>query len=226
MQQAVADAAEASGLPADRIILVAPYRHDGHTDHDSLGSVAAEVAATGGHGLLEYPIWYWLWAEPADLHWQSWRRLSLGGVEQQAKASAMGSHASQVQALSGQPGDEVLLQPAFLQHFNRSFETFAWSRPAGLPAGVPGGCSAAADAEVIFDAVHQRSDDPWKYTTSWYEQRKRALTVAALPRPHYEAGLEIGCSIGTLSVELAQRCGTYLAVDASSAALAQAGEAA
>ena len=223
VQQAVADAAASSGQPAERIILVAPYRHDGHIDHDVLGSVAAEVASTGGHGLLEYPIWYWLWAEPAAPAWQSWRRLPLNRSEQQAKASAMGCHASQVQALSGQPGDEVLLPPAFLQHFERGFETYAWTRPA-LPAGAPGTPHAAADAEGIFDAVHQRSDDPWKYTTSWYEQRKRALTLAALPRLHYEAGLEVGCSIGTLSVELARRCGTYLALDASAAALAHAAE--
>ena len=223
VQQVVADAVGASGQPAEQIILVAPYRHDGHTDHDTLGSVAAEVAAAGGHGLLEYPIWYWLWAEPTAPEWQAWRRLPLTRTEQDAKVLAMGSHASQVRALSGQPGDEVLLPPAFLQHFQRSFETFAWNRPA-LPAGAPSGPHAAADAEGIFDVVHQRSDDPWEYTTSWYEQRKRSLTLAALPRLRYEAGLEIGCSIGTLSVELAQRCGAYLAVDASSAALAHAAE--
>jgi LmbE family N-acetylglucosaminyl deacetylase/SAM-dependent methyltransferase len=220
VHSAVADAG--SSHPAERIVLVAPYRHDGHTDHDVLGAVAAEVADTGGHGLLEFPIWYWLWAEPEAPAWQSWRRLPLSGAEQLAKAVAMRSHASQVQALSGQPGDEVLLPPAFLQHFERSFETYAWSRPATQPAGVPGGAHAAADAEGIFDVVHQRSDDPWDYTTSWYEQRKRALTLAVLPQPQYEAGLEIGCSIGTLSDEVAQRCGSYLAVDASSAALAHA----
>jgi SAM-dependent methyltransferase len=80
----------------------------------------------------------------------------------------------------------------------------------------------AGDAERIFDAVHRDDEDPWEYTTSWYEQRKRALTLAALPDEKYAAGLEIGCSIGTLSLELAQRCDSFLAVDASSAALAQA----
>ncbi len=81
---------------------------------------------------------------------------------------------------------------------------------------------AAADAEGVFDAVHAGTDDPWQYTTSWYEHRKRSLTLAALPGLNYAAGLEIGCSIGTLSVELAQRCASFLAVDASSAALAHA----
>ncbi len=224
VQQAVADAAASSGRPAEQITLVAPYRHDGHPDHEVLGSIAAEVAGAGGHGLLEYPIWYWLWAEPADPAWQSWRRLPLGRAELQAKAAAMDAHTSQVRALSGQPGDEVLLPPAFLQHFERSFEIFAWQRPAASPAGSAGGSYAAADAARIFDAVHHREDDPWQYTTSWYEQRKRSLTLAALPARNYAAGLEIGCSIGTLSVELAPRCGTFLAVDASGAALARAAE--
>ena len=129
LQRAIADAA-ASGLPAERITLVAPYRHDGHTDHEALGAAAAEAAGAGGHGLLEYPIWYWLWADAADQAWQSWLRLPLDPAERRAKAAAMASHASQVRPLSGQPGDEVLLPPAFLEHFERPFETFAWQRPA------------------------------------------------------------------------------------------------
>ncbi|WP_144672078.1 bifunctional PIG-L family deacetylase/class I SAM-dependent methyltransferase [Arthrobacter sp. U41] len=221
LQQAIADVTAASGLPPEQLTLVAPYRHDGHTDHDALGSAAAEAAGAGGHGLLEYPIWYWLWAGTADPAWQSWLRLPLDPAEQQAKAAAMDSHTSQVRALSGRPGDEVLLPPSFLEHFERPFETFAWQRP-GTGGTAAGGAYAAADAEGVFDAVHTGTDDPWQYTTSWYEHRKRSLTLAALPGRNYTAGLEIGCSIGTLSVELAQRCDSFLAVDASSAALAHA----
>ncbi|MFF2031020.1 PIG-L family deacetylase [Arthrobacter sp. NPDC058192] len=245
LQAEIGVVAAAGGLLPEQIVVVAPYRHDGHTDHDALGSVAAEVSAAGGYGLLEYPIWYWLWAEPTDPAWRSWRRFPLGPADRQAKAAAMAAHTSQVEPLSELPGDEVLLPPAFLAHFERSWETFAW-HPAASPAaaaaasvpaaglGGDGGSRrgapddgasrryTAGDAERIFDAVHRGDEDPWEYTTSWYEQRKRALTLAALPDEHYAAGLEIGCSIGTLSLELAQRCDSFLAVDASSAALAQA----
>jgi LmbE family N-acetylglucosaminyl deacetylase/protein-L-isoaspartate O-methyltransferase len=217
---AIREAAAATGRRADRIVLVAPYRNDGHADHDALGTAAAEAAGASGYGLLEYPVWYWLWAGPEDPTWRSWLRIPLSQTEERAKAQAMAAHTSQVRALSDQPGDEVLLPPAFLQHFSRPWETFAWQRPAGSAAPRPG--YAAADAEALFDAVHTRNEDPWQYTTSRYEQRKRALTLAALPDRRYTAGLEIGCSIGTLSVELAERCGTFLAVDASSAALAHA----
>ncbi|MGC7152787.1 PIG-L family deacetylase [Paenarthrobacter ureafaciens] len=204
-----------SGAPAHRVVLVAPYRSDGHTDHDALGSTAARIAAAEGYGLLEYPIWYWLWAGPEDGTWESWVRLPLGPDERRAKAQAMHSHASQTQPLSQEPGDETLLSPTFLEHFSRSWETFAWTPPAG-------GSNTARDAESIFDAVHAREEDPWDYALGWYERRKRALTLAALPEERYESGLEIGCSIGVLSAELAPRCERFLAVDASSTALAQA----
>ncbi len=215
----IADALRATvaGRRAETVAIVAPYRHDGHTDHDTLGSIAADVATQGGHGLLEYPIWYWLWAGPDDSTWNSWMRVPLTDQDQRAKARAMDTHTSQTKPLSDQPGDDTLLSDTFLEHFSRPWETFAW-HPSKA------GNNSAADAERIFDEVHAREDDPWSYTTSWYERRKRALTLAALPEETYESGLELGCSIGTLSEELAQRCQQFLGVDASSAALAQATE--
>ncbi|MFW0774441.1 PIG-L family deacetylase [Paenarthrobacter nitroguajacolicus] len=215
--EVIADALRATvaGRPAEAVTIVAPYRHDGHTDHDTLGSVAAAAATQGGHGLLEYPIWYWLWAGPDDATWESWVRVPLTDQDQQAKSKAMLAHTSQTQPLSAEPGDETLLSDTFLEHFQRPWETFAWHPPKA---------NTAADAERIFDEVHTRERDPWSYTTSWYERRKRALTLAALPEESYESGLEIGCSIGTLSEELAKRCSRFLAVDASSAALSQAAE--
>lgn len=217
-----------------QVAIVAPYRADGHADHDALGTVAAEVAREGGHALLEFPIWYWLWATPEDPSWQGWVRLPLDPEQQAAKLAALHVHTSQHRPLSDLPGDEVLLGEGFLQHFMRAFETFAWTRPAADPAAMqaaaqgsqPHGSHAhsspphsSGDAERIFDEVHSTSEDPWEYTTSWYERRKRSLTLAALPEEHYRSGLEVGCSIGTLTAELATRCTELLAVDASSTAL-------
>ncbi len=203
--------------PPQQLAIVAPYRDDGHTDHNALGAVAADVAGEGGHALLEYPIWYWLWASPEDPAWQSWARVPLSADQQAAKTSAMDSHTSQIRPLSGLAGDEVLLGEGLLQHFRRAFETFAWTPPGAHPVQSPPHTSA--DAQRIFDAVHSKSADPWEYTTSWYERRKRALTLAALPQENYLSGLEIGCSIGTLTAELATRCTSLLAVDASSTAI-------
>lgn len=196
-----------------QLAIVAPYRADGHADHDALGSVAAQVAREDGHALLEFPIWYWFRASPEDTAWQDWVRLPLTRELQDAKMAAVRAHTSQHSPLSDLPGDEVLLSEGFLLHFARAFETFAWTRP---PALAP---HTSADAQRIFDAVHSTSEDPWEYTTSWYERRKRSLTLAALPAEEYRSGLEIGCSIGTLTADLAGRCASLLAVDASSSAL-------
>ena len=70
-----------------------------------------------------------------------------------------------------------------------------------------------------FDRMYAGADDPWGFATRWYEQRKYALTLAALPAPVYSSALEIGCSIGILTVALADRCSSLVALDPSAAAL-------
>lgn len=230
LARCIRDAATGLDGPASRLVIVAPYRSDGHADHDALGETAANVAADGGHALLEYPIWYWLWATPGHADWQSWVRIPMEPGERSVKELAMQAHNSQTQPLSPRPGDEVLLSGSFLRHFSRPFETFAWTAPQEFPVRKTGSPipedtpHTSKEAQRIFDGIHSRDPDPWKYTTSWYEQRKRALTVAALPAEHYSAGLEIGCSIGTLTADLAPRCTNLLAVDASNAALELAAE--
>jgi SAM-dependent methyltransferase len=73
-----------------------------------------------------------------------------------------------------------------------------------------------------FDDVYRANTDPWAFASSPYERQKYADTLAALDRPRYERVFEIGCSIGVLTAQLAQRCGRLLGVDVSEAALAQA----
>lgn len=75
-----------------------------------------------------------------------------------------------------------------------------------------------------FDRLYADSDDPWGMGLRWYERRKYALTLAALPRPSYERGFEPGCSIGVLTAQLATRCRALLATDVSERALELAAE--
>ncbi|MEU0539956.1 SAM-dependent methyltransferase [Nocardia sp. NPDC005978] len=72
--------------------------------------------------------------------------------------------------------------------------------PNRLPAG-------------YFEALYRREADPWQFATRWYERRKRALTLAALPRPRYRHAFEPGCGIGTLTAELAHVCDRITATD-------------
>ncbi len=73
-----------------------------------------------------------------------------------------------------------------------------------------------------FRAVYQANDDPWNFAASPYEQAKYAASLAALPQEQYGRALEIGCSIGVFTAQLAPRCQHLLGVDVSEAALAQA----
>ena len=73
-----------------------------------------------------------------------------------------------------------------------------------------------------FDRLYAAADDPWGFSSRWYEQRKYALTLAALPAPSYDRVLEVGCSVGVLTQQLAPRCRQLTAMDPSEAALARA----
>ena len=75
-----------------------------------------------------------------------------------------------------------------------------------------------------FESMYQTSHDPWGFADRWYEERKRAVTLAALPEPRYLSAFEPGCSIGLLTLGLAQRCDSLLASDLSPVALREAAD--
>jgi SAM-dependent methyltransferase len=75
---------------------------------------------------------------------------------------------------------------------------------------------------AYFDAAYASDPDPWRFATSAYERGKYDLTLAALPRSRYASALEVGCSIGVLTYELASRCDRLLAIDAARAPLLEA----
>lgn len=199
--------------------LAAPWRGDQHPDHAAAGQVAAALSVTtaGRVQLLEYPIWAWHWAHPHvdQLPWDRAQVLRLPPNVMTAKAQAMAEHHSQVQPLSAQEGDQTLLPDAVLAHFRRDVEVFWASEPTSEPNSLPA---------AYFDDLYHRDDDPWQFSNRWYERRKRALTLAVLPRERFHRALEPGCSIGLLTYDLAQRCDEVLASDVSARAVALARE--
>ncbi|HSF34887.1 MAG TPA: bifunctional PIG-L family deacetylase/class I SAM-dependent methyltransferase [Nocardioides sp.] len=192
------------GTDGADVLLCAPWRGDGHPDHEAAGRAAATAAHRTDAELWEYPVWLWHWGQPDDLPAERVGRLPLDRGSVQAKRAAIDAHASQVRPLSDAPGDEVLLGPDLLAHVDRDLEVF-----------LTGGPDADDDA---LDRVHQDREDPWD-VESRYERRKRAVTLASLPREHYRSALEVGCSVGALAVDLATRCDRLLAIDSSPAAL-------
>jgi SAM-dependent methyltransferase len=75
-----------------------------------------------------------------------------------------------------------------------------------------------------FDLLFRKYDDPWRYSTSWYERRKRDVTLASLPRQRYVSGFEPACAIGVLTLDLAPRCDRLLSCDISPVAVSKARE--
>jgi SAM-dependent methyltransferase len=82
----------------------------------------------------------------------------------------------------------------------------------------PTAANASVPAEY-FDRMFAASDDPWAFRTRWYEQRKRDLTLAVLPRQRYQRVFEPACANGVLSALLAERCDALVCMDLSADAV-------
>lgn len=76
--------------------------------------------------------------------------------------------------------------------------------------------------ESYFARIYGDSPDPWSFSTSDYEAEKYATSLDVLERPSYARVLEIGCSIGVFTAQLARRSGELLALDISELALERA----
>jgi LmbE family N-acetylglucosaminyl deacetylase/SAM-dependent methyltransferase len=215
-----------------RVLVAATWRGDGHRDHRILGEVAAEVARRRGARLVEYPIWMWHWGDPDEpeaIAADRWLCLPLDAQTNALKRRALSVHTTQIRPLSPAPGDEAVLHPGMRAHFERDVEVFVGPAAEGGTTGSmravvadrSGGDRRSTPA-AHFDDVYARHDDPWGFETRWYEQRKRDLLIAALPRPRAVRALEIGCATGILTARLAERCDALLAIDVADEAVRRA----
>ncbi|MFO7690455.1 MAG: class I SAM-dependent methyltransferase, partial [Cryobacterium sp.] len=230
--------------PGPRTWVLAPWRYDGQPDHTVAGHAAQAAAHDAGARLIEYPIWAWHWSTPASDVWAGvwpgvWPQgatvnvLALTAEEQNRKGDVIAGRQNQTHPASGAPGDEAAMQSAFTAHFTRDYETFIESartaagtelRPNGPtdqrpPAATGAGAGTRAARPSLtagfFDSFYAAERDPWGCETRWYERRKHALTLAAVPRARFSSALELGCSIGVFTEMLVTRCDTVLAVDIS-----------
>jgi SAM-dependent methyltransferase len=73
-----------------------------------------------------------------------------------------------------------------------------------------------------FEGLYTADPDPWGFETRDYERGKYAATLAALGEERAAHALEVGCSIGVLTRQLAEHCDRLLGLDVSETALDQA----
>lgn len=203
----------------DRVLVLSPWRGDGHRDHRVVGEIVEDVCAARDVRSRAFPIWLWHWGGPDDVPWSRAERLDLDGAVREAKSRALDAHASQLRPLSGAPGDEAMIHARMRAHFERDIEVFF--APEQSAAGDPGD-PVTSVGQDYFDGMYARHDDPWGFDSRWYEERKRAVLLAALPRRWYRSVFEAGCSTGVTTALLADRGDRVLAIDLAPAAVAQA----
>lgn len=107
-------------------VLIGPWAGDGHPDHEAVGRGCAAAAARTGAVLVEYPVWAWHWAVPADprVPWSRARRLDLPAPVRAAKARALAEFRSQTAPLGPRPQDAPVLPPPVLARFTRPYEVY------------------------------------------------------------------------------------------------------
>lgn len=193
--------------PGRRTLIAAPWSDDGHPDHEAVARAVGKAAEGTGARIVEFPVWAWHWAAPADPRLDRSRLavLHLDEPRIAVKRLAIAEHHSQIEAIGPGPGDRPVLTADFLEHFHRSYEVFLPVRPS-------------LDRDY-FDRLYAGSGDPWRLGAHWYESRKRDLTIAALTRPRFRSAFEPGCATGLLTERLADRCDWLLAGDVSVAAV-------
>lgn len=178
-------------------VCLVPWPGDPHPDHQTVADVALDVAPVTAHR-WSYPIWMWQWLSPNDIPRHAAFTHRLTDEQRRRKAAGVASFVSQLKP--GPDGSDAILTPGMLRHFERDVEV-VFRQPPRHTAPI------GRFAELYGDA------DPWGVTTKWYEQRKRATVLAALPRERYGTAVEPACGTGVLTRELAGRCDRVLASD-------------
>jgi LmbE family N-acetylglucosaminyl deacetylase len=91
----------------------ATWRGDGHPDHEAVGRAAATACAYTGSTLLEYPVWMWHWATPADpaVPWDRAHAVRVSGRALSRKRLAAQCFRSQLAPIGADTPPEL---PAFV----------------------------------------------------------------------------------------------------------------
>ena len=110
-------------LVADADVVLHPWEHDGHPDHDATGG-AVRAAVSSTTRLWAYPLWAWHWTSPVDacIPWHRARLFRPGTAGRAAKECAIEAFTSQLHPLSEHSADAAVLPPQVLAHFRRDVE--------------------------------------------------------------------------------------------------------
>ena len=143
----------------DADLVLAPWAHDAHPDHEALGRAARTAAALAGVPLLAFPVWAWQWAVPGDAPGAVGPGAARAGTRRTSgRPSGRPSTASSPRCgpWAPHPRRRRCWRRRCWRTFDRDVEVvFRMSLPGSY-----------------FDDLYAGDDDPWSLRTRWYEQRK------------------------------------------------------
>jgi LmbE family N-acetylglucosaminyl deacetylase len=196
-------------LLADADLCLVPWPGDPHPDHSTAGETALLVAPVTAHR-WSYPIWMWHWLRPDDERVPRSRGFTHRLTDEQRRRKQDGLVAFPSQLKPGPYGADPILDAGMLSHFDRGVEVLFREPPAR---------SAPISR---FAEIYDGGGDPWGVSSNFYERRKRAVALAALPSEHYGSAVEPACGLGAFTRDLATRCDQVLAFDPVAGAVREA----
>lgn len=105
-------------------LVVAPWRFDGHPDHEAAGRAAWRAAHAIGCRRLEYPVWGWHWLDPSCAHmaWESPRLLDISplAARKRQAIARFRTQTGNVPRLQSEP----ILPAHVLARFHRHHEVY------------------------------------------------------------------------------------------------------
>jgi LmbE family N-acetylglucosaminyl deacetylase len=190
-----------ASFPGAKLLVTDPA--DGHPDHKAAFGLASRLIAQGLVDQLDImPISQRIDGPFAA---QGYTNHALGHYAE-AKVAALACHHSQIDTQSGFALSTIVLA---------DFTAVEYTRPVHN--------RHCAESEAVprshFDAMFQKSSDPWGYDSVAYEADRFRRTIAALDGKHFESALELGCANGALTAQLINCCTTLVATDTAQAAL-------
>ena len=192
-----------------------PWRRDPHPDHRAVYGFCEKALKSIGKELtkLEYPIW--LWKNGCDDDWPEQGeitpyRLDITQVVPKKRA-AINRHRTQLGMIIEDDPNGFVLTENLLEPFMSHIEYFFVTRK-----------KLDTLNRDYFDRLYSEQRDPWNFRSSEYELEKYRSSIASLGETHFEAGLELGCSIGIQTRMLAVRCDHLTAMDISETAIREA----
>ena len=108
-------------------ILVTPFIHDGHPDHEATGQVIAEFAKQCQLACYQVLIWAWHWANPGDsrIPWHSAVRLDLTVEQLQRKSKAIACFTSQT-TVDESTGNPPILSAKTIARISQPWEVYLY----------------------------------------------------------------------------------------------------